>query len=126
MEELDQILLEQYHSAKRRLKIIKRHRILLKNDTELDRLEQSVLNTVKYLEGQIRDKRLFEKKPSKRKKTEKSIFCSNPWFEAYKGAFTVTVWSTRLFSEYTQGYINEIAKLWRVKKDKLNKRSDNT
>lgn len=126
MEELDQILLEQYHSAKRRLKIIKRHRILLKNDTELDRLEQQVLRTVKYLEGQIRDKRLFEQKPSKRKKTEKSIFCNNPWFEAYKTAFTVTAWSTRLFSEYTQGYINEVSKYWKTKKDKSEERSDNT
>jgi hypothetical protein len=126
MDELDTILLDQYHRAKRSLKMCKRHRILLKDDPELARLERQVLKTMQFLEEMINDKTILHKKPGKRKKTEKSVFCSNPWFEAYKTAFTVTAWSTRLAAEYTQGYLSHVAKFWRLEKNKSRQSSDNT
>lgn len=61
-DELDDILLEQFHSARRRLKTVQRLKRLLKNEPSLLELEVKILNKIVFFETMIKDKRLLVKK----------------------------------------------------------------
>ena len=55
MEELDHILLDQYHSAQRRLKTMKKLKKLFKNDEGLLQCEKQAYLTLEYIESMIKD-----------------------------------------------------------------------
>ena len=66
MDDLDHILLEQYHSTKRRLKTIKRLRAVFNYQEDLDMVEHQTHRELKFYESMIRDKSLLGKKPQTR------------------------------------------------------------
>lgn len=111
MDELDEILLDQYHSAQRRKKILKRMKRLMPFEKQLIDGEIANEKLIQFLESQISDKELFNKKPAKKKKTKEiDILAKNPAYEWYKQILYITFFSYKIFSESALEYMNFLKK----------------
>ena len=106
MNELDEILLDQLHSAQRRQKLIKRLKKILKDGHDLGRVEHQNNLTMHYLKSMIKDKSLLEKKHKKKRKEESDILTKNPVYEWYKYTFLVTKFSYKMIAESFQEYMS--------------------
>lgn len=74
MDELDIILLEQHHSAKARLKRIKRLLKIMPQNRQLMEGEQLIIKKLHFLESQMIDKHLLNKKQINKSSFKRSFF----------------------------------------------------
>jgi len=104
MEDLDLILLEQYHACKRRLKAINRLRLLYGNDPGLDLLELSCKRNIQFFEMFISDRDLLKIKV----KRTKVPFClkRNPIYQVYRNGYIMSMISYRIFLDSLQNYFS--------------------
>lgn len=110
MNELDEILLDQWHNAKKNKKMIKRVRKLLKDDPVVDQGEERINGRIQFLESMISDKSLLHKKRKKKKRKELDILAKNPVYEWYRQALYVTVFSYKMFMDSVSQYMSYFKK----------------
>lgn len=111
MNELDEILLEQLHNARKSRKRIKRVRKLLKNDPVVDKGEEYIDNRIKFFENMIQDKTLLYKKAKKRKKNkDPDILARNPVYELYRQTLYFTIFSYKMITDSVTGYMSYFKK----------------
>jgi len=110
MNELDHILLDQWHSCKRRKKIYKRVKKLLQNDPLIAIGEEMLDKKMQFLENMISDKSLLQKKHNRKKEKDLDILARNPVYEWYRQALYVTVFSYKMFSDSVSQYMSYFKK----------------
>lgn len=99
MEELDLILVSQHNSCKRRLKAVKKLRKILKDNNNLDLVEEQINKNIIYLETFIIDKSLFKKKIKKDTPVEE-LFKRNIFIETYRNVSMITILYSRIMLDY--------------------------
>ena len=110
MNELDLILLDQWHSCKRRKKIYKRVKKLLRNDPLIDIGEGMLEKKMLFLESMISDKTLLLKKHKRKKEKDQDILARNPVYEWYRTALYATVFSYKMFTDSVSSYMSYFKK----------------
>jgi hypothetical protein len=113
-EELDHILVEQLHSTKRQLKIVKRHLRLMPTDPWLNTGVGKIQNRMQFFENMIENKELIKKKKKKKKDRNQDILTRSPIYTLYRDAMIVTNIGYRFFADIAQSYIS----LYTKKKEK--------
>lgn len=104
-DDLDHILLDQYHSAKRRLRLIRNIKKLLPKDPVVVVGEEYILKKVEFFESMISDKSLLNKKKSKvKKECVDDVLYRNPIYTWYRNAYMVTFMSYKMVYDYMQDY----------------------
>lgn len=106
MEDLDHILLEQLHNARKSQKVIKTAKKLLPTDNLVLTGEELVEKRIKYLESMIQDKSLLRKKHKKKKSKDIDILAKNPVYDWYKSIFMATTFGYRIMSDSIKGYMS--------------------
>ena len=106
MNELDEILLDQYHSAKRRKKFYKRMKKLMPTERLLIVGEQMNDGYISFYESMIEDKELLIKKHKKKKQKDSDILARNPVYEWYRQALYITVFSYKTFVDSAVHYMS--------------------
>jgi hypothetical protein len=110
-DELDLILLEQLHQARRNKKIIKRVRKLLSNDPAVDKGEEYIDGRIAFFETMIQNKSLLDKKQKKKKRNkDPDILARNPVYDMYRQALYVTVFSYKMLSDSVSQYMSYFKK----------------
>ena len=110
-DELDLILLEQLHQARRNKKTIKRVRKLLKNDPAVDKGEEYIDGRIAFLESMIQNKSLLSKKQKKKKRNrDPDILARNPAYEMYRQVLYVTVFGYKMFTDSVSHYMSYFKK----------------
>lgn len=109
-DDLDEILLEQLHAAKRQKKLIKRLKKLLKNEHLLYVGDEMVDKKITFLESMIHNKSLLHKKPKKRKTKQSDLLARNPVYELYRNAILFTTVGFKLFSGSLSEYMSSFKK----------------
>lgn len=104
-EDLDTILADQYHNAKRRLKLVKRLRQAFNYQEDLDLCERQIQLTITFYESMIFDKRLLEKKIRIRKPTD-DILAKNRVRNTIKNVFAYSTLSYRMMLSYWETYMS--------------------
>lgn len=104
-KDLDHILLDQLHNAKKSKKVIKNAKKLLGDDPLVLEGEQLVDNRIKYLESMIQDKSLLHKKHKKKKTKETDILAKSAIYDWYKTAFMVTSFGYSMMIDSFKGYM---------------------
>ena len=106
MNELDEILLEQLHTARRINKKIKRAKKLMNHDHLVYQMEEYNSKKIEYFESMIQDKTLLHKRIKKKKKNKDSdILARNPVYEWYRTALYMTVFSYKTFRHSMREYM---------------------
>lgn len=106
-KDLDHILLEQLHSAKRSKKVIKTAKKLLgENDTLVIEGELLVDNRIKFFESMIQDKSLLKKNHKKKKTKDLDILAKNPMYDWYKTVFMVTSFGYGIMINSFKSYVS--------------------
>lgn len=108
--DLDHILLDQYHAAKRSKKVIKRAKKLLPNDPLVEIGEELVEKRIQFYESMIRDKSLLHKRHKRKKSTELDILAKNPVYDWYKTIFMVTTFGYKMFAGSVSQYMSYFKK----------------
>ena len=103
MDELDHILLDQLHSAQRRLKIIHRMQKRFYDPYHLGLVEQSTLGQIAFFESMIQDKTLLKKRKRKKQKKETDILDKNPVYTYYRNLYMFAVF---MFNTYASLWYN--------------------
>lgn len=101
-QDLDYILLEQYHSCRRRLKNIKRLRKILKNEPGLDILQEECVKKINFFETYISDKNKLKRKVKIKK--SKCYFGRNPIYDMYRTSYIISMF-------YFQNYMSILKKV---------------
>lgn len=104
--DLDHILLDQLHSARRSLKIVKRVKKLNPNDPLVHCGEELIHKRIKFFESMVRDKTLLHKRHKRKKHKELDILAKNPVYEWYKVAFMATTFSYKMFTDSVSQYMS--------------------
>lgn len=103
-QDLDHILLDQYHTAKRVRKAGQKTKKLMPNDPLVIQIEMMIDKRIQFYESMICDKSLLKKKHKKRKTKEADILARNPVVDWYKMIFMTTTFGYRMMvvsvSEY--------------------------
>jgi len=110
MNELDEILLEQWHNAKKTKKMLKRVSNLLINDPLINIGDQYNEGRIKFFETMISDETLLYKKHKKKKKKDPDILARNPVYDWYRQALYVTVFSYKIFADSVSEYMSYFKK----------------
>jgi len=106
MDELDHILVEQLHSARKSLKTVKRHLKLMPTDPWLIRGVPQIENRIQFFESMIQNKELIKKKKKKKKDRNSDILLRSPIYTLYRDAMIVTNIGYRFFVDMAQNYIS--------------------
>ena len=110
-DDLDLILLEQLHQARRNKKTIKRVRKLLKNDPAVDKGEEYIDGRIAFLESMIQNKSLLSKKQKKKKRNkDPDILARNPAYEMYRQVLYVTVFGYKMLTDSVSQYMSYFKK----------------
>lgn len=105
-DDLDAILADQYHCAKRRLKVVARLRKVVNfHPHEAERLEKQIHLSMQFFENMIIDKRLLKKKHKRKKQTD-DILNKLDTRAVMKNAFTMYAVSYRMITHYWQSYMS--------------------
>lgn len=118
MDELDGILLEQLHVAKRQRKVIRRLRRMFGHDSGLEKGEISNDKRIEFFESMINDKSLLHKRQRRKKDKDQDILTRSPIYLAYRNVFFFTTFSYHLFLDSATryaSYIKKGRKKWREK-----------
>lgn len=110
MDELDYILLDQLHAAKRSKKVVKRIKQLNPNDPLVSIGETLIDNRIQFFESMISDKTLLQKKHRKKKQKDLDILTRNPVYEWYKTVFMVSTFGYRMFMGSVSTYMSYFKK----------------
>jgi hypothetical protein len=105
-DELDEILLEQLHAARRQKKLIKRLKRLLKNEHLLYVGDEMVDKRITFYESMIHNKSLLLRKPKKRKTKQSDLLARNPFYEWCRNVTMVTNITYKMFSDSLSGYMS--------------------
>ena len=108
MNELDEILLEQLHVARRINKKIKRAKKLMKHDHLVYQMEEYNEKKIRYFEYMIQDKTLLHKKVKRKKKKNKDldILARSTAHEWYRNFMVVTNIGYKLMTDSFQAYMS--------------------
>lgn len=106
MNELDEILLDQYHTAKRRKKIYKRMKKLMPTERLLIVGNEMNDKYINFFESMISDNQLLINKHKKKKCKDSDILARNPVYEWYRQALYITVFSYKTFVDSAVQYMN--------------------
>ena len=110
-DELDIILLEQLHQARRNKKTIKRVRKLLSNDPIIDKGDEYIDGRIAFFETMIQNKSLLDKKQKKKKRNkDPDILARNPVYEMYRQTLYFTVFGYKMLSDSVSGYMSYFKK----------------
>lgn len=104
-EDLDEILAEQYHTTKQRLKLVKRLRKVFNYQSDLDLVENQIHLTMQFYESMICDKRLLKKKIRTKPRTN-DILAKNNFRNVMKSVFTVSTLSYKMMTSYWESYMS--------------------
>lgn len=110
MDELDEILLEQLHAAKRSKKLVKRIRKLFKNDPAIDKGEVYIDGRIQFFENMIQDKSLLLKKVKKKKTKQSDLLSRNPVYEWYRNTMFITNLGYKMFTDSLSQYMSYFRK----------------
>lgn len=106
MNELDHILLDQLHAAKRSMKIVKRVKKLCANDPLVLVGEGLIENRIKFYESMIYDKSLLYKKHKRKNQKDLDILGRNPVYEWYKTVFMASTFGYKMFMDSISEYMS--------------------
>ena len=110
-DDLDHILIDQWHSAKRARKVIKNAKKLLPNDPLVHYGEQASDKRIQFFESMISDKTQLHKKHKRKKRTKSiDILARNPVIEWYKVAFMATTFGYKMFTDSVSQYMSYFTK----------------
>lgn len=107
-EDLDHILLQQYHSCKRSLKVVKKLKTYYGHDPNLDNVEKQIHLKMDYCIFFMKNKDIIKKKPKKVKKVD--CLSRNPIYEMYRTSYMMTVFSYQVFTQSVQSYLSYFRK----------------
>lgn len=110
MKELDEILLDQYHAAKRRRKIYKRMRNLMPYENLIHIGEQMTDNNIVFFASMINDKSLLKNNHNKKRQKEKDILLRNPVYEWYKTIIYMSLVGYKTFMGSATQYMSYFKK----------------
>jgi hypothetical protein len=111
MNELDEILLDQYHAAKRTMRVIKTFKILFPESKEVLQAEEDNKLRQKFFENMIENKSLLNKKiKKKRKQKSQDILDKNPIYYVYRNTIMAAVFSYMFFSGSARKYWKQFRK----------------
>ena len=110
MNELDEILLEQWHNARKSKKVIKRVRKLLKNDPVVDKGEEYIDKRLQFLESMISDKSLLYKRHKRRKQKDLDVLARSPVYEMYRNTLYFTVFGYKMLTDSLTNYMSYFKK----------------
>lgn len=105
MDELDLILLDQYHTTKRRLKTVKKLRKIVSYKEDLDRVEISIQQSLIFFETMIVDKSLLNKKHKLKKQTD-DILGKGYIKDSIKYVFAYSALSYRMINDFWKNYMS--------------------
>lgn len=110
MNELDEILLEQYYSAKKRKKTIKRLIKLMPLEKQLKDGEILVEKHIKFIESMIEDKQLLNKKYKKKKQKQNDLLAKNTFYDLYKNILYITYYNYKIFVNSAKNCVSYLKK----------------
>ena len=106
-EELDHILVEQLHSTRKSLKVVKRHLRLMPTDPWLIRGVPQIERKIEFFESMIENKELIKKRKKRKKKENNTdILTRSPIYTWYRDAMIITNIGYRFFADMAQSYIS--------------------
>jgi len=105
-DELDYILVEQLHSTRKQLKIVKRHLRLMPTDPWLNKGLPQLEKRIQFFESMIENKELMKKRRKRKKECNADILTRNPIYTWYRDAMIVTNIGYKFFSDIAQSYIS--------------------
>ena len=105
-EELEQILLDQYHVSKHIGKRMKRARSLMGDDPLLIQFQGLNEKRTMFFESMIQNKQLMKKKKRKIKKRHHDLLARHPLVEMYKYAWMTTCYGYNIVIESFKGFRN--------------------
>lgn len=107
---LDEIILEQLHAAKRTAKLYRRlEKIIQVKCEELEYGKEANKLRQHFFESMIHNKDILHKKP-KRKKENLDVLSKNPVYEMYRYSFMLTSLSYKIFVDSMNNYFNYFKK----------------
>lgn len=106
MNELDHILLDQLHAAKKNKKIVKRAKKLLPTDPLVLTGEILIEKRIQFFESMISDKSLLLKKHKRKKQKDLDILAKNPVYDWYKTIFMATTFGYKMFADSVSQYMS--------------------
>ena len=109
-DELDEILLEQYHSVKRSKKFYKRMKKLMPTERLLIVGEDMAEKKMEFYASMINNKLLLEKKHKKKKQKDPDVLARNPVYEWYRSALYLTVFGYKFFMKSAEQYMSYFKK----------------
>ena len=109
MNELDEILLDQYHSAKKTMKVLKRFKKIFPENKELVKAEEANKLRQKFFEDMIENKDILNKKVKKKEKSE-DILDRNPIYYMYRNTIMAAAFGYMFFSSSVQKYWEQFRK----------------
>lgn len=110
IEELDEILLDQYHSVIRRKKLYKRLKKIMPNEPLVQIGEKMVETNIEFFVFMINNKQLLNKKHKKKKTKECDILARNPVYEWYRNVLYLTMFSYKTFMYSAAQYMSYFKK----------------
>jgi alcohol dehydrogenase YqhD (iron-dependent ADH family) len=107
-DEIDHILAEQYHSAKKRLRSVKRLRRIFSYKDDFDLVEHRIEKSLAFFESMIIDKKLLQKQNKKKTKKQKTedILGKNQFRTLLKTAIAYSNLSYKLMTSYWDNYMS--------------------
>ena len=105
-DELDEILLEQLHAAKRRKKLVKKLKKIMKNEHLLYVCDEMIDKRTVFLESMIHNKSLLLRKPKKHKTKQSDLLARNPFYEWYRNAIMFTNVTYKMFTHSLSEYMS--------------------
>ena len=111
MNEVDEILLDQYHSAKRTMKVLKRFKKLFPENKELFKAEEANKLRQKFFEDMIENKDVLNKKVKKKDKQKaEDVLDKNPVYYMYRNTIMAAAFGYMFFSSSVQKYWEQFRK----------------
>lgn len=109
MNELDEILLSQYHSNKKTMKVLKRFKKIFPESKELLRAEEANKLRQEFFKSMIENKDILTKKPKKKEKSE-DILDKNPIYYMYRNTIMAAAFGYMFFASSVQKYWEQFRK----------------
>ena len=108
--ELDEILLDQLHSAQRSRKRMKRMIKAMPHEPLLRVGEEMVEKRIQFCESMIMNKELLKKKHKPKKQKDPDILARNPVYEWYRFAFIATTFGYKMLMDSAINYMSYFKK----------------
>lgn len=103
--DLDHILLNQYHAAKRQRKLVDRLMKLMKGDGNVVNVSEALDKRIAFFESMIEDKSILTKKVKRLKCID--VLEKNPLLEYYRYGMYVTLFGYQIFWDSMKVYMKQ-------------------